>query len=230
LVFWHIGIEQGLRLKWKPLPASPAVYCGNKIDFKKELKELYAPSAKEISTVKIPKINFLSIDGKGDPNISKEYQEAIEALYPVAYKIKFTAKKELGKDYAVMPLEGLWWAKDMSKFSLEDKSTWLWKAMIMQPEFITQKIYQKAVEEVKAKKNLPGLNRIKFETLEEGLSAQILYIGPYADEKPTIDRIHNFIKEQGCSITQKHHEIYLSDPRKTAPDKLKTVIRQPFKK
>ena len=201
-----------------------------KSDFKKELKELYAPSAKEISAVKIPKLNFLSIDGKGDPNTSKEYQEAVEALFSVAFKIKFTAKKELGKDYAVMPLEGLWWAKDMSRFSLDDKSSWLWKALIMQPSFITQKIYQKAVDEVKAKKNLPGLEKIKLETLEEGLSAQILYIGAYSEEKPTIEKIHQFIKDQGGSLTHKHHEIYLSDPRKTAPEKLKTVIRQPFKK
>jgi hypothetical protein len=129
-----------------------------------------------------------------------------------------------------MPLEGFWWAEDMNKFSLDDKSCWLWKAMIMQPNFITQKIYQKAVGEVKAKKNLPGLDKIKFETLEEGLSAQILYVGPYANEKPTIDRIHDFIADQGGSLTQKHHEIYLSDPRKTAPEKLKTIIRQPFKK
>lgn len=201
-----------------------------KIDFKKELKELYAPSAKEISTVKVPRLNFLSIDGKGDPNTSQEYKKALEALFSVAFKIKFTAKKELGKDYAVMPLEGLWWAKDMSKFSLDDKSSWLWKALIMQPDFITQKIFQKAVDEVKAKKNLQGLEKIKLETLDEGLSAQILYIGPFSGEKPTIQRIYDFIQEQGGSLTQKHHEIYLSDPRKTAPAKLKTIIRQPFKK
>ena len=202
----------------------------NKTDFKKELKELYAPSAKEISVVKVPKLNFLSIEGKGDPNTSKEYREAIEALFSVAFKIKFTAKKELGKDYAVMPLEGLWWAKDMRKFSLDDRSSWLWKALIMQPDFITQKIYQKAGEEVKAKKNLPGLEKIKLETLGEGLSAQILYIGPYSEEKPTIEKIYQFIGDQGGSLIQKHHEIYLSDPRKTAPAKLKTIIRQPFKK
>lgn len=202
----------------------------NKIDFKKELKELYAPSAKEISVVRVPKLNFLSIDGKGDPNTSQEYKEAIEALFPVAFKIKFTAKKELGKDYAVMPLEGLWWAEDMRKFSIDDKGSWLWKSLIMQPDFITQKIFQKAVNEVKAKKNLPALGKIKFETLDEGLSAQILYIGPFSDEKSTIEKIHNFIQEQGGSLTQKHHEIYLSDPRKTAPAKLKTIIRQPFKK
>ena len=202
----------------------------HKIDFKKELKELYTPSAKEISVVKVPKLNFLSINGKGDPNTSQEYKEAIEALFSVAFKIKFTAKKELGKDYAVMPLEGLWWAEDMSKFSLDNKSSWLWKSLIMQPDFITQKIFQKAVDEVKAKKNLPALGKIKFETLDEGLSAQILYIGPFSEEKATIQRIHDFIQEQGGSPTQKHHEIYLSDPRKTPPAKLKTIIRQPFKK
>lgn len=202
----------------------------NKIDFKKELKALYAPSAKEISVVKVPKLNFLSIDGKGDPNTSQEYKEAMEALFPVAFKIKFTAKKEIGKDYTVMPLEGLWWTKNMSKFSLDDKSSWLWKALIMQPDFITQKIYQKAVDEVKAKKKLPGLGKIKLETLDERLSAQILYIGPFSGEKPTIQRIHDFIQKQGGSLIQKHHEIYLSDPRKTPPAKLKTIIRQPFKK
>ena len=129
-----------------------------------------------------------------------------------------------------MPLEGLWWVEDMSKFSINDKSSWLWKALIMQPDFITQKIYQKAANEVKAKKNLPGLGKIKLETLDEGLSAQILYIGPFSGEKQTIQRIHDFIQEQAGSLTQKHHEIYLSDPRKTAPEKLKTIIRQPFKK
>ena len=200
----------------------------NKIDFKKELKELYAPSAKEISVVKVLKLNFLSIEGKGDPNKSQEYQEAIEALYSVAFKIKFTAKKELGKDYAVMPLEGLWWSK--GKFSIDDKNNWLWKSLIMQPSFITQKIYQKAVEEVKAKKNLPGLDKIKFITLEEGLSAQLLYIGSYSEEKATIEKLHEFIQAQGCTVVKEHHEIYLSDPRKTSPERLKTIIRQPFKK
>ena len=201
-----------------------------KIDFKKEWKELYAPSAKEISVVKVPKMNFLSIEGKGDPNTSQEYKEAIEALFPVAFKIKFTAKKELGQDYAVMPLEGLWWAADMNKFSANDKSAWLWESLIMQPSFITQKIFQKAVDEVKAKKDLPGLAKIKFITLEEGFSAQILYVGSYSEEKTTIEKLHAFIKEKGGSLTQKHHEIYLSDPRKTAPEKLKTIIRQPFKR
>lgn len=202
----------------------------SKIDFKKELKEFYAPSAKDVSVVNVPKLNYLSIDGKGDPNTSKEFQEAIEALYSVAYKIKFSVKKRLGKDYTVMPLEGLWWAEDMSNFSTGDKSSWLWKTLIMQPDFITPAIFQTAVDEVKIKKNLPGLNKIRLEALEEGPSAQILYIGPFANEGPTIARIHDLIKGQGGSLTQKHHEIYLSDMRRTAPEKLKTIIRQPFRK
>jgi hypothetical protein len=200
-----------------------------KIDFKKDLKALYAPSAKEVSVVNVPKLSYLSIDGKGDPNTSQDFKEAVEALYPVAYKIKFTAKKELGKDYTVMPLEGLWWAGDMRKFSTEDKSSWLWKVLIMQPDFITPAAFQTAVDEVKAKKNLPGLNKIRLEALEEGQSAQILYIGPFANEGPTIARIHDYIKNLGGSLTQKHHEIYLSDMRRTAPEKLKTIIRQPFR-
>lgn len=200
----------------------------NKIDLKKELKELYAPSSEEIVIVNVPKLNFLSIDGQGDPNTSQEYQEAVEALYSLSYKIKFSAKKELNKDYVVMPLEGLWWTGSKGKFSLDDKNSWRWKALIMQPDFISQDMYQKAVKEVKIKKNSSGLSKIKFETLEEGLSAQVLYIGPYTDEKPTIDKIHHFIKAQGGSLTQKHHEIYLSDPRKTVSVKLKTIIRQPF--
>ncbi len=205
-----------------------------KIDFKKELKELYTPSAKEISVVRVPKLKFLSIEGKikqkEKPDTSPEFREAIEALFLVAFKIKFTAKKELATDYTVMPLEGLWWAKDMSKFSLDDKSAWLWKVLIMQPDFIAKEIFQKAVNELKAKKNLPGLGKIKLEILDEGLSAQILYIGPFSTEKSTIQKIHDFIQAQGGSLTQKHHEIYLSDPRKTPPEKLKTIIRQPFKK
>ncbi len=203
----------------------------NKIDFKKELKEFYSPSAKEISIVKVPKLNFLSVTGKGDPNTSREYKEAMEVLFPIAYKIKFISKKELGKDYGVMPLEGLWWVENMNKFSLDDKTSWLWESIIMQPNFITQEIFQKAVDEIKTKKNLPSLDKVKFITLEEGLAAQILYIGSFIEEKPTIQKLHEFIKDQRGSfngLVQKHHEIYLSDPRKTVPAKLRTIIRQPY--
>jgi len=207
----------------------------SKLDFKKENKELYNPSAKEVSVIDVPEMNFLMIAGEGDPNTSREYQDAIEALFSVSFKAKFISKKEISQDYAVMPLEGLWWVENMGDFSLEDKSNWKWTAMIRQPDFVTKEIIEKAIEEVEKKKNLPALSRIGFESLHEGLSAQIMHIGSYSEEGPTIEKLHNFIKEKGYEFDgsifgERHHEIYLSDMRKTKPEKLKTIIRQPIKK
>jgi hypothetical protein len=206
-----------------------------KIDLKKENKELYNPSAKEVSFVDVPTMNYLMIDGEGDPNTSLEYQEAIEALFPVSFKVKFMSEKENSQDYVVMPLEGLWWVENMENFSVEDKNGWKWTSMIRQPDFITKDIIKEAIEEVEEKKNPPALSKIKFESLHEGLSAQIMHIGPYSEEGPTIEKLHNSIKERGYefngSITgEKHHEIYLSDVRRTKPEKLKTIIRQPMRK
>ncbi|PKP60189.1 MAG: hypothetical protein CVT88_03540 [Candidatus Altiarchaeales archaeon HGW-Altiarchaeales-1] len=202
-----------------------------KTDFKKELKDLYNSSAKEVVIVDVPQMNFLMIDGAGNPNTSQEFKDAIETLYAVSYTIKFMLKKENSVDYVVMPLEGLWWADDMASFGLEgmDKDRWKWTLMIMQPEYVTKDIFGKALEEVKKKKNLPFLSKIRLENLHEGLSAQILYVGHYDAEHTTIEKIHAFIKEKGYKFSGKHHEIYLSDPRKTAPEKLKTIIRQPIK-
>ncbi len=202
-----------------------------KTDFKKELKYLYVPSAKEIEIVNVTQMNFLMIDGMGNPDTSQEFKEAIETLYAVSYTIKFMVKREKSINYVVMPLEGLWLADDMASFSPEgmDKDSWKWTLMIMQPECVTKDIFGKAIEEVKKKKNLPFLSKIRLENLQEGLSAQILYIGPYDAEHTTIEKIHAFIKEKGYKFSGKHHEIYLSDPRKTAPEKLKTIIRQPVK-
>lgn len=203
-----------------------------KIDLKKELKHLYNPSTKEISIVDVPKMNFLMVDGKGDPNTSQEYKEAIEALYTVSYSLKFMIKKgETAIDYVVMPLEGLWWTDDMAQFSTENKGIWKWTAMIMQPEYVTKDLVTKAFEQVEKKKNPPALSKMRFESFHEGLSAQIMHIGPYSAEGPTIKKLHSFIKEKGYEfdgLVQKHHEIYLSDPRRTAPEKMKTVIRQPM--
>lgn len=203
-----------------------------KIDLKKELKHLYNPSTKEISIVDVPKMNFLMIDGKGDPNTSQEYKEAIEALYTVSYSLKFMIKKgETAIDYVVMPLEGLWWTDDMAQFSTENKGIWKWTAMIMQPEYVTKDLVTKAFEQVEKKKNPPALSKMRFESFHEGLSAQIMHIGPYSAEGPTIKKLHSFIKEKGYEfdgLVQKHHEIYLSDPRRTAPEKMKTIIRQPM--
>ena len=201
-----------------------------KTDYKKELKELYTPSVKEVSKVVVPKMNFLMVDGKGDPNTSQEYVDSIQTLYPVAYTIKFAIKKATGVDFGVMPLEGLWWSDDVSDFIAGKKDNWQWTSMIMQPDCVTKEIFEKAVEEVKAKKNPASIDKIRFESYDEGRAAQIMYIGSYSEEGPTIQRIHDSILSSGGKLSGKHHEIYLSDPRKSDPKKLKTVIRQPFNK
>ncbi len=199
-----------------------------KIDLKKELKHLYQPTAKEVAVVDVPEMNFLMIDGAGDPNTSQEYQDAIEALYAVAYTLKFMVKKrDPQADYVIPPLEGLWWAQEMDAFSMEDKDAWKWTAMIMQPEVVTRELVEEAIQEVERKKDPPALPKIRFESYPEGLSVQIMHIGPYSEEAPTIQKLHAFAQQNGYQLRGKHHEIYLSDPRRTAPDRLKTVIRQP---
>jgi hypothetical protein len=200
-----------------------------KIDFKKRLKHLYRPSARTPVVVEVPPMNFLMIDGKGDPNSAPAYQEAVEALYAVAYALKFMVKKgPQAVDYGVLPLEGLWWVEDMRLFSVEDKGAWQWTMMIMQPDYVDAELYTAALAQVEAKKKPPALGRMRFETYDEGLSAQIMHIGPYADEEPTIEKLHQFIADEGYQRRGKHHEIYLGDPRRTAPERLKTVIRQPM--
>lgn len=201
-----------------------------KLDLKKELKSLYSPSAKQISFIKVPKQKIISIEGKGDPNTSIEFKNAMETIYPLAYTIKFMCKKD-NKDFAVMPLEGFWWMPNMNDFSVENKKDWLWKIFIVQPDFVSEKMFNKAFEQVKTKKNPAALEKVKFEIINEGNSAQILYIGPFKDEGVAIEKIHQAIKEKNHTFNgaiQKHHEIYLSDMRRTAPEKLKTIIRQSF--
>jgi hypothetical protein len=200
-----------------------------KIDYKKKLKHLYKPSAKTVEIVDVPKMNFLMIDGQGDPSTSQEYSDAIEALYALSYALKFMIRKgELEIDYGVMPLEGLWWVDDMSKFDINDKTKWEWTGMIMQPEHVTQDLVAAACEQVEKKKNPAALPKIRFEPLAEGKSAQTMHHGPFTEEGPTIERIHEFIGDSGFTMAGKHHEIYLSDIRKAAPEKWKTVIRQPI--
>lgn len=200
-----------------------------KIDLKKDLKHLYNPSAKVVVATEIPPMNFLMVDGQGNPNTSQAYVEAVEALYALAYALKFKIKKnKAGADYAVMPLEGLWWAEGMSQFSVKNKEAWQWTMMIMQPEYVTVAVFKETLPEIAKKKNSIALANIRFERYPEGLSAQLKHIGPYAEEGPTVARVHDFILQSGHQPRGKHHEIYLGDPRKTAPEKLKTVIRQPF--
>ena len=202
-----------------------------KVDLKKQLKHLYQPSTKEFVVVDVPPMQFLMIDGHGDPNTAQEYQDALEALYAVAYTLKFTSKKVLEMDTVVPPPEGLWWAEDMDVFTASsDKGTWDWTMMIMQPEWVTQEMFEEAVAQVEKKKNPPALPRLRLETYDEGLAVQIMHIGSYDAEGPTIARMHAFIAENGYEPAGKHHEIYLSDPRRTAPEKTKTVLRQPIRK
>lgn len=200
-----------------------------KIDYKKELKHLYRPSAKEIEIVDVPQMNFLMVDGEGDPNSSQSFGDAIEALYSVSYTLKFMVKKgEMGVDYGVLPLEALWWSDDMSAFSTGNKDAWKWTLMIMQPEFITQKMVNEARVEVERKKKSVSLPLVRFEAFKEGKAAQIMHIGPFSEEGPAIEKVHLFIEENGSRKVAKHHEIYLSDIRRAAPQKWKTIVRQPM--
>ncbi|MHB8471378.1 MAG: GyrI-like domain-containing protein [Gammaproteobacteria bacterium] len=200
-----------------------------KVDYKEKLKHLYKPSAKKVEMVNVPKMNFLMIDGQGDPNTSQSFREAVESLYAVSYTIKFMVKKgNLAVDYGVMPLEGLWWADDMSKFSVERKNEWKWTLMILQPEIVTKKLVSEATRQVREKKNPPALSKLKFEPFSEGKAAQTMHIGSFSEEGPTVQRVHALIEANGSGLRGKHHEIYLSDIRKAAPEKWKTIIRQPM--
>ena len=198
-----------------------------KLDLKKQYRELYLPSARECAVVDIPELQFLMIDGHGDPNTGDEYRQALEALYGMSYTLKFLSKQTEEIDYVVMALEGLWWTDDMADFSEDDKSAWSWTSMIMQPGHLTKAHFEDAADQLRAKKNPMALGKMRFESFHEGLSVQIMHIGPYAEEAPTISRLHQFAVDNGYRIRDKHHEIYLSDPRRAAPEKLRTVIRQP---
>lgn len=200
-----------------------------KIDFKKELKHLYKASAKKIEIVDVPAMNFLLVDGKGNPNTSERFQQGVEALFGLSYTMKFMIKKgDYQIDYGVLPLEGLWWADNMAAFSVEKKSDWKWTAMIMQPEMVTDALIAEAREQVRHKKKTDFVDEVRFEAYEEGRAVQILHIGPFEDEGPTIEKLHQFIDDSGYARSGKHHEIYLSDIRRAAPEKWRTIIRQPF--
>ena len=204
-----------------------------KIDFKKTLKDLYLPSQNDFTIVNVSTMNFLTIIGKGNPNNSEEFQEAVEALYAVSYSIKMSPKKGTVPkeyfEYVVPPLEGLWWISG-EEFNLTEKDRFEWKIMIMQPEFVNNEIVKSAIESSKINKDNPSIDKIKFESYDEGLSVQIMHVGSYDEEKETIKKMKEFIKDNNLTENGLHHEIYLSDPRKISPDSLKTVLRQPIKK
>ena len=210
------------------------------LDLKKEFKYLYQPSAKKIETVQVPNLQFAMIDGaieKGsEPGKSPSFAEATQALYSISYTLKFTLKKRKTNpiDYPVMALEGLWWVED-GNFDITVKDNWFYTLMIMQPNVITQEIFEEAREQVRKKKgDSDMLNKVRLAHFEEGLCVQTMHVGPYATEPATIDRMKEYMQANGLQDNVgpkgKHHEIYIGDPRKAAPDKMKTVLRHPVEK
>jgi hypothetical protein len=202
-----------------------------KADYKKSL-DSYRAKRGEFRIVEVPELQYLMIDGHGDPNSSKEFDAAISALYPVAYKLKFASKVDLGRDFTVMPLEGLWWSTEMESFTTgRDKSKWDWTLMIMQPEWITQDMFAESVRKV-AEKNAPTvLSSVRLQTLSEGLSVQTLHVGPFDEEAGVLEKMHDrFIPDHSLEVVGKHHEIYFSDLRKTTPERLRTLLRQPVQR
>jgi len=211
------------------------------LDLKKEYKPLYQPSAKKVEIVQVPRLQFAMIDGaieKGyEPGNSPAFQEATQALYGISYTLKFMLKKRKTNaiDYPVMALEGLWWVED-GMFDITIKDNWFYTLMIMQPAVITQEIFEEGLEQVSKKRgDSPALSRLRLADFEEGLCVQTMHIGPYAAEPATLERMRAFAQQNGYrdlvgSSGGRHHEIYLGDPRKADPAKLKTVLRYPVEK
>lgn len=199
-----------------------------KTNFKKTL-DGYRARLGEFRFVDIPPTRYLMIDGQGDPNTSAEYADALAALYPVAYAVKFASKQEQERDYVVPPLEGLWWAADLTAFTVaRDKSRWHWTLMLMIPEWIESELVNASVDQVAKKGAPPALDKVRLETLSEGTCVQTLHIGTYDDEADVLVELHErFIPDNGFRMTGKHHEIYLSDPRRTEASRLRTILRQP---
>jgi hypothetical protein len=202
-----------------------------KIDLWAENKELFTPSAREPSLVRVPPLAYLMVDGSGDPNSSPAFKDAIGALYGAAFTLKFMLKKHSGIDFRVMPLSGIFHAAEPGELLLGRKDEWRWTLMIPVPSLVRQADFARAVAEAATKKKAsPALHLLRREVLKEGLCAHILHKGPYSEEKPTIEKLHAFIREQGLSFNGSHHEIYLSNPNRASPEKMKTIVRQPVKK
>lgn len=199
-----------------------------KIDFEREYGQLYFPPKGEIVTLKVPAMTFAMVDGAGDPNGSTEFREALEALFGVSYTLRFGLKAHKVAEYRVAPLEALWWNRPDGAFQPEDRTSWHWTSMILQPDVVTPTRFQTAVGDLRRKRNPAALGRVRLERFEEGWCAQTLHVGPYSSEAPTIRALHEHILAEGGRLRGKHHEIYLGDPRRSKPERLRTVIRQPF--
>lgn len=204
----------------------------DKLDYKKEYKDLYLPKNKP-ATIDVPEMTFIMVDGKGAPE-SEEYKNSIELLYGLSFTIKMSHKSGHNIngyfEYVVPPLEGLWWIEgEAFDFSMRDK--WLWTSMIRQPEFVTEEVFNWAVESLKKKKPSLDVSKARYKKFTEGLCVQIMHVGPYANEPETLKLMREFMQEKHfkdeTGSIRKHHEIYLSDPRRVHPDKIKTVLRHP---
>ncbi len=199
------------------------------IDLKKSLRELYGATSRKPVLVKVPDLPCLMADGKGDPSTSADFREIINLLYGLSYTLKFQLKK-IGKDYTVMPLEGLFCAEDMSAYEEGRRNEWQWTLLMVQPKEVTARRLEEVKEELARKKKISGPIPVRLGKLSEGLCAQVMHIGPYSEEGPTIERLHRFIEENGCAFAGKHHEIYIGYPNRCAPQRLRTIIRQPVRK
>ncbi|BDZ43132.1 hypothetical protein GCM10025865_24310 [Paraoerskovia sediminicola] len=202
----------------------------DKIDLKKELPAFRATRGR-FDVVDVPEAQYLMVDGHGDPNTSPDFAAAVGALYPVAYTLKFASRRDLGRDYVVPPMEGLWWAQDMDAFtSARDKSRWDWTLMIMAPDWLDRGAFAAATEAVRAKSGPARLDEVRLESLREGRCVQTLHVGSFDGEAEVLARLHHeFVPANGLRMTGTHHEIYLSDPRRTAPERLRTILRQPVR-
>ncbi|MGI5224391.1 GyrI-like domain-containing protein [Actinoallomurus sp. CA-142502] len=200
-------------------------------DVKRELKQCYAPKNTDWALVDVPAQQFIAVDGRGDPNTSPDYARAVEALYTVAYTIKFTSKRTLDRDFVVGPLEGLWWSDRPEVFITRDKGAWHWRMLVSQPDWITEDLIDECRQAALAKKKLATIADVRRETLEEGTSAQLLHVGPYDDEGPALARLHHeYLAANDLTMSGHHHEIYLGDSRRTEPAELRTVLRQPVRR
>ncbi len=200
----------------------------DRIDFKRTL-DAYRARRDELRLLEVPDLQYLMIDGHGDPNTSPQFTSAVAALYPMAYGLKFASKVDLGRDHVVMPLEGLWWADDMESFTgSRDKSRWDWTLMIMVPDWIDQALLETVRHRVAQKAAPERLAEIRLETLAEGPCVQALHVGSYDDEADLLRRMHReFIPQHGLRMTGRHHEVYLSDARRVPPERRRTILRQP---
>ncbi len=198
-----------------------------KVDLKREQRDLYAPPAGRWVEVDVPPMRYLALEGHGSPATTPEYQEAVEALFAASYTAKFLSSRELDRDYVVLPLQGQWWAEDMTTFRTRDKDRWSWRMLVRQPDWLTDPLLATAVDQARAKGKDPG-HLLRVLDLHEGRCLQTLHVGSYDDEGPVLARLHDeLLPAQGLRPTGLHHEIYLGDPRRVAPEKLRTVLRQP---